>query len=147
MFYFCHIKLIYYFKVLHPICSTLRVFDIADTSVTNYGLLTILRKMQQLHSLGEFSISDNFLRSLCVVTSLKVRRKELCNIVKMRHNIEIYKRINNIIIHIYYIILKRWTNSGCIHFTLEKFQTLGFTTWFMYFHIFAPLHAGSHSLI
>ena len=64
--------LIIHFQVLHPICSTLRVFDIADTSVTNYGLLTILRKMPQLHSLGEFCISDNFLRSLCVVTSLKV---------------------------------------------------------------------------
>ena len=59
-------------QVMHPVCSTLRVFDIADTSVTNIGLLSILRKMPQLHSLGEFCISDNFLRGLCVVTSLKM---------------------------------------------------------------------------
>ena len=71
-----HINLMIFYlskiQVLHPICTTLRVFDIADTSVTNFGLLTILRKMPQLQSLGEFCISDNFLRSLCVVTSLKV---------------------------------------------------------------------------
>lgn len=59
-------------QVMHPLCSTLTVLDITDTSVTNYGLLTILRRMPQVHSLGEFSISDAFLRSLCVVTSLKM---------------------------------------------------------------------------
>ena len=48
------------------------MFDISDTNVTNTGLLSILRKMPQLHSLGEFCVSDNFLRGLCVVTSLKM---------------------------------------------------------------------------
>ena len=59
-------------QVMHPVCSTLRVFDMADTSVTNIGLLSILRKMPQLQSLGEYCISDHFLRGLCVVNSLKM---------------------------------------------------------------------------
>jgi hypothetical protein len=42
-----------------------------DASVTNAGLLLILRRMVFVHSLGEFGISDNFLRSLRVVSSLR----------------------------------------------------------------------------
>lgn len=59
-------------QVLQPLCATLCVFDIADTSVTNVGLLIILRKMTKVHSLGEYNVSENFLRSLCVVSSLRM---------------------------------------------------------------------------
>jgi len=51
-------------QVLHPICYTLKVFDIADTSVTASGLLVVLRKISNLHSLGEYCVSDRFLRGL-----------------------------------------------------------------------------------
>lgn len=82
-------------QVLHPVCSTLRIFDIADTSVTNYGLLTILRKMPQLHSLGEFSISDNFLRSLCVVTSLKMDKFGLYTLhARKISNVGVYNMVH-----------------------------------------------------
>ncbi len=67
-------------KVLHPLCSTLRVFDITDTSVTNAGLLLILRRMIHVHSLGEFGISDNFLRSLRVVSSLRMDKFSITNL-------------------------------------------------------------------
>ena len=59
-------------QVLHPICSSLRHVDITDTSITNVGLQQLCRKMKSLTSLGEYSISDSFLRSLCVVSSLKM---------------------------------------------------------------------------
>ena len=41
-----------------------------ETSVTCTGLLCILRKLGKVQSLGEYNISDGFLRSLCVVSSL-----------------------------------------------------------------------------
>jgi len=59
-------------QVLHPICSSLRHVDITDTSITNVGLQQLCRKMLSLTSLGEYSISDSFLRSLCVVSSMKM---------------------------------------------------------------------------
>ena len=59
-------------QVLHPICSSLRHVDITDTSITNVGLQQLCRKMKSLTSLGEYSISDSFLRSLCVVSSLRM---------------------------------------------------------------------------
>ena len=132
-------------QVHHPICSTLRVFDIADTSVTNYGLLTILRKMPQLHSLGEFSISDNFLRSLCVVTSLKVRKQDevitnlLSQICFDNPNSEFQKECS--------MFQYRWTNLA---FTLSmqgKYPMLESTIWFTCSLTFAHSPAGSHNLI
>jgi len=59
-------------QVLHPICSSLRHVDITDTSITNVGLQQLCRKIHSLTSLGEYSISDSFLRSLCVVSSMKM---------------------------------------------------------------------------
>ena len=59
-------------QVLQPLCATLKLFDIAGTSVTSHGLLAILRNLTKAHSLGEFNISETFLRSLCVVSSLKM---------------------------------------------------------------------------
>lgn len=59
-------------QVLHPVCSSLRAVDITDTSITNVGLLQLCRKMSNLTSLGEYSIGDAFLRSLCVVSSLRM---------------------------------------------------------------------------
>ena len=60
-------------QVLHPICSSLRHVDITDTSITNVGLQQLCRKMLSLTSLGEYSISDSFPRSLCVVSSTAFR--------------------------------------------------------------------------
>lgn len=57
-------------QVLQPVCSTLALFDITGTSVTSHGLQCLLRKVTKVKSLGEYTISDNFLRSLCVVSSL-----------------------------------------------------------------------------
>jgi len=59
-------------QILQPICLSLRTVDITDTSITNVGLHLLCRKIQNLSSLGEYSISDSFLRSLCVVSSLKM---------------------------------------------------------------------------
>jgi hypothetical protein len=59
-------------QVLHPICSSLRHVDITDTSITNVGLQQLCRKISSLTSLGEYSIGDSFLRSLCVVSSLRM---------------------------------------------------------------------------
>lgn len=49
------------------------MLDLTDTSVTNSGLLLILKRLTQLTSLGEYNISDNFLRSL---TATKIFRLE-----------------------------------------------------------------------
>jgi len=59
-------------QILQPICSSLRTVDITDTSITNVGLHLLCRKIENLSSLGEYSISDSFLRSLCVVSSLRM---------------------------------------------------------------------------
>lgn len=48
------------------------MFDITDTSVTNSGLLLLLKKLSKLQSLGEYCISEHFLKSLCVVSSMKI---------------------------------------------------------------------------
>ncbi len=40
------------------------MLDLTDTSVTNAGLLMILRKLTQLTALGEYNVTDTFLRSL-----------------------------------------------------------------------------------
>ena len=61
-------------QVLHPICGSLRCVDITDTSITNVGLAQLCRQMGSLTSLGEYSISDSFLRSLAVVSSMKIDR-------------------------------------------------------------------------
>jgi hypothetical protein len=57
-------------QVPHPICFTLKVLDLTDTSVTNHGLLLILKKLTQLTSLGEYNISDNFMRSLTAANKI-----------------------------------------------------------------------------
>ncbi len=49
--------------VLHPLCHTLLSLDLTDTSVTNAGLLLLLRKVPRLTSLGEYTVSDHFLRT------------------------------------------------------------------------------------
>ena len=59
-------------QVLHPICSSVRHVDITDTSITNVGLQQLCKKIHILNSLGEYSVSDSFLRSLCVVSSMKI---------------------------------------------------------------------------
>ena len=59
-------------QVLHPICSTVRHVDITDTSITNVGLQQLCKKIHILNSIGEYSVSDSFLRSLCVVSSMKI---------------------------------------------------------------------------
>ena len=59
-------------QVLHPICSTVRSVDITDTSITNVGLQQLCKKIHILNSIGEYSVSDSFLRSLCVVSSMKI---------------------------------------------------------------------------
>jgi len=67
-------------QVLHPICSSLRHVDITDTSITNVGLQQLCRKMASLTSLGEYSISDSFLRALCVVSSLRMDKFPLVSL-------------------------------------------------------------------
>jgi len=67
-------------QVLHPICSSLRHVDITDTSITNVGIQQLCRKINSLTSLGEYSISDSFLRSLCVVSSLKMDKFPLVSL-------------------------------------------------------------------
>ena len=57
---------------LHPIRSTVRHIDITDTSITNVGLPQLGKKIQILNSIGEYSVSDSFLWSLCVVSSMKI---------------------------------------------------------------------------
>ncbi|TRY72356.1 hypothetical protein TCAL_01007 [Tigriopus californicus] len=64
-------------QVHHPLCYTLKAFDITDTSVTNSGLLIILKKIRKIHSLGEYSISDNFLRNLNVASIVNSDQFEL----------------------------------------------------------------------
>ena len=59
-------------QVLHPICGTVRHVDITDTSITNVGLQQLCKKIHMLSSIGEYSVSDSFLRSLCVVSSMKI---------------------------------------------------------------------------
>ena len=56
---------------LHPIRSTVRHIDITDTSITNVGLPQLGKKIHILNSIGEYSVSDSFLWSLCVVSSMK----------------------------------------------------------------------------
>jgi len=67
-------------QVLHPICSSLRHVDITDTSITNTGLQQLCKKIQSLQSLGEYSVSDSFLRSLCVVSSMKIDKYPLVSL-------------------------------------------------------------------
>jgi len=67
-------------QVLQPICLSLRTLDITDTSITNVGLHMLCRKIQNLNSLGEYSISDSFLRSLCVVSSLQMDKFPLLSL-------------------------------------------------------------------
>ena len=67
-------------QVFHPLCSTLKIFDITDTSVTNAGLIIILQKLTKLNSLGEYSISDNFLKSLFVVPYLNIDKFGLLSV-------------------------------------------------------------------
>jgi len=67
-------------QVLQPICLSLRTLDITDTSITNVGLHMLCRKVQNLNSLGEYSISDSFLRSLCVVSSLQMDKFPLLSL-------------------------------------------------------------------
>ena len=67
-------------QVLHPICSSLRHLDITDTSITNTGLQQLCKKIHSLQSLGEYSISDSFLRSLCVVSSMKIHKYPLVSL-------------------------------------------------------------------
>ena len=50
------------------------------TSVTSHGLQCLLRKLSQVGSLGEYTISDSFLRSLCVVSSLNMDKFTLRNL-------------------------------------------------------------------
>ena len=64
-------------QVLHPICNSVRHIDITDTSITNVGLQQLCKKIHILNSLGEYSISDSFLRSLCVVSSMKIDKFSL----------------------------------------------------------------------
>ena len=68
------------FQVFHPLCSTLKIFDITATSVTNAGLIIILQKLTKLNSLGEYSISDNFLKSLFVVPYLNIDKFGLLSV-------------------------------------------------------------------
>jgi len=67
-------------QVLHPICGSLRHVDITDTSITNVGLQQLCRKIVGLTSLGEYSIPDSFLRSLCVVSSLRMDKFPLVSL-------------------------------------------------------------------
>ena len=67
-------------QVLHPICSSLRHVDITDTSITNNGLQQLCKKIHSLQSLGEYSVSDSFLRSLCVVSSMKIDKYPLVSL-------------------------------------------------------------------
>jgi hypothetical protein len=48
--------------------------DLTDTCITNGGLLTLLKKVPNLRSVGEFTISDGFLRSMQCVRSLQMDR-------------------------------------------------------------------------
>ena len=67
-------------QVMQPVCSTLTLLDIAGTSVTSHGLQCLLRKLNKVKSLGEYTISDNFLRSLCVVSSLNMDQFSVTNL-------------------------------------------------------------------
>jgi len=67
-------------QVMQPVCSTLTTLDITGTSVTSHGLQCLLRKLSQVGSLGEYTISDSFLRSLCVVSSLNMDKFTLRNL-------------------------------------------------------------------
>ncbi len=67
-------------QVMQPVCSTLTMFDITGTSVTSHGLQILLRKLNKVRTLGEFTISDNFLRSLCVVSSLNMDKFSIKNL-------------------------------------------------------------------
>ena len=53
---------------------------ISGTSVTSHGLQCLLRKLNKVRSLGEYTISDSFLRSLCVVSSLNMDKFTLQNL-------------------------------------------------------------------
>jgi len=64
-------------QVLHPICNSVRHVDITDTSITSVGLQQLCKKIHNLNSLGEYSISDSFLRSLPVVSSMKIDKYPL----------------------------------------------------------------------
>ena len=63
-------------QVLHPLCNTLRVLDITDTSVTSTALISVLKKVNKLQTFGEFCLSDHFLRSLSHLTA--TQREKSC---------------------------------------------------------------------
>ncbi len=122
---------------MHPLCSTLRVFDITDTSVTNGGLLLILRRMIFVHSLGEFGISDNFLRSLRVVSSLRMDKFSITNL-HSRFPIDcfLYIFVNEIkheVVRLGFCSsnweLKVWWFSKGASYLISSFLTIFYLNW------------------